>query len=626
MEDKKISFKTLMIRALPEMWFYEIVTSTIMGSIIGPVKSAFRYVATTSDTAITTANIGEIVSWRGIALIPVGLLVVLLLVITEVVAPIFLCEAILKQEPAGIIAELKKAFKSAPKFITPGGILLIIYMLIVVPLSGVGISLSLTDTFKVPDFIQSYIDNSLGLAIAFRVFIAVLIVVSLLYIFTFHGILLDNKKPLQALKASRRMVTGNIKEFLKRFLMYNVILVLIWLFFIVFLHIIPYGILETIGRALPENYVIDFSDGISSIFSMSELDIKVFVFRFVCILENLLVSYLYSITQAMLSSAFILVLTRMYFNFKSNEEESYKQVPRNFRHYMLIVASALVPLIAAGVAFYLDVNYEEYYNVKRSVPIVAHRTGGYLASENSLEGIDEATKNGCYGSETDIQRTADGYYIINHDNDFKRLTGVAKKPGEMTLKEIKELRIEDTTGNGEFHEVPTLEELLDRGKKDGITLFLEFKGESADRQMVDDVIKAVKERGMTDDVVLISLKLDVLEYAEETYPEFETGALIFGSLGDTSKLNCDMIIMEEEMAYGDDVEKIHQNGKKVGVWTVNTYNNLYNFLDADVEAVITDDIHLAKKVEKELSERTDRDIIEDRDMFTDKRNTTEVDF
>ena len=131
--------------------------------------------------------------------------------------------------------------------------------------------------------------------------------------------------------------------------------------------------------------------------------------------------------------------------------------------------------------------------------------------------------------------------------------------------------------------------------------------------MVEDVVNAVKARNMVDDVVLISLNYDVIDYAERVYPEMETGVLIFGSLGDVTKLNCDIIIMEEEMAsYVSTIRKIHCIGKRTGVWTVNTERSMRRFLDSEVDMVITDDILMANAVQKELDERSDYEILEDR--------------
>ena len=124
----------------------------------------------------------------------------------------------------------------------------------------------------------------------------------------------------------------------------------------------------------------------------------------------------------------------------------------------------------------------------------------------------------------------------------------------------------------------------------------------------------VKAKDMVDEVVLISLNYDAINYAENTYPEFETGIIIFGGIGDLAKLNCDMIIMEEEMTNTATVNLIHGADKTVGVWTVNTWDSMYHFLDFDVDTIITDDIKMAVEVKEELANRTEiwkmRDFIE----------------
>ena len=313
-----------------------------------------------------------------------------------------------------------------------------------------------------------------------------------------------------------------------------------------------------------------------------------------------------------------MVLTRLYLRFRKEDEghayepEKYDLKPKDARHVILTLLAFLVPVLLVCLSVFMAVFFNKIFPEREKTAVIAHRTGGYLASENSLEGLDEAASHGCYGGETDIQRTKDRHYIINHDNDFARLTGDPHKPSEMTLEEIKKLKIRDTTGNGKLLSVPTMEELLDHGKGK-VKLFLELKGESADYYMVDDVVKAVKERDMVDDVVLISLNYDVIDYAEREYPEMETGVLIFGSMGDMTKLNCDMIIMEEEMAaVVSTIRSIHDAGKRVGVWTVNTKRAMKRFLDSEADMVITDDILMSIDVQKELDERTDYDIIKDR--------------
>lgn len=241
--------------------------------------------------------------------------------------------------------------------------------------------------------------------------------------------------------------------------------------------------------------------------------------------------------------------------------------------------------------------------------IIAHRTAGKLANENSIEGLEVAISRGCYGAETDIQRTKDGYYIINHDDNFNRLAGVNKSPKDMTLSEIRELKLKDPARNDNEYTVSTIEEFLDviKGK---IKLFIELKGVTADKQMVDDIVKIVKEKDCINDVALISLNYDVINYAEENYKEFETGILFYGGIGNVLDMKADWILMEEELA-GSVLTSIDNNDKKYGIWTINNEKDMIKSFDYGTDGIITDDIDLYYKVKNEIRNRTDFQILKD---------------
>ena len=225
---------------------------------------------------------------------------------------------------------------------------------------------------------------------------------------------------------------------------------------------------------------------------------------------------------------------------------------------MLIVVWILV-VCAATVL--MTRRFDSLFPQESSVRIIAHRGGGTEAPETTAVDIEKAWEIGAFGSEIDIQRTKDGFYILNHDSNFQRVAGVKSKPEDMILEEIKELSIEGEP-------VATLEEALEATRGKGI-LFIELKGSTADRQMADDAVKAIKEYGMEDECVLIGLNYGLIDYIETTYPEMQTGYLTFSSFGDTAKLNCDYLAMEEESATAEVISEIHKQGKKVLVWTSN---------------------------------------------------------
>lgn len=90
--------------------------------------------------------------------------------------------------------------------------------------------------------------------------------------------------------------------------------------------------------------------------------------------------------------------------------------------------------------------------------------------ENSLIAFEKAVNNG-FAIEIDIHLTKDGKVVVFHDDNISRMCGINKKIKDLTLDEIKELRLLNTS-----HTIPTLEECLQcvNGK---VPLLIEFKYE-----------------------------------------------------------------------------------------------------------------------------------------------------
>ena len=180
----------------------------------------------------------------------------------------------------------------------------------------------------------------------------------------------------------------------------------------------------------------------------------------------------------------------------------------------------------------------------------------------------------------------------------------------MTLEEIRQLTIKDPLFPEQEEKVATLEEMLE-ASRDRIILFIELKGNTADQQMADDAVKIVKEAGMEDQCVLISLKYPLIDYIERNYPEMDTAYLTFASFGKTANLNCDYIGLEEEATNISTINAIHDTGRKVMVWTPNSEYSVRKFLLSEADYIITDQVSLARKTTKELDERKDIEVLVD---------------
>lgn len=102
---------------------------------------------------------------------------------------------------------------------------------------------------------------------------------------------------------------------------------------------------------------------------------------------------------------------------------------------------------------------------------IAHRGLHNLSDgtpENSLAAFRTALEYG-YAIEIDIHLTADNEVVVFHDDDLQRMCGVPGRPENMTLAELKALRL-----GGTDEQIPTLQECLDtvNGR---VPLLIEFK-------------------------------------------------------------------------------------------------------------------------------------------------------
>ena len=133
--------------------------------------------------------------------------------------------------------------------------------------------------------------------------------------------------------------------------------------------------------------------------------------------------------------------------------------------------------------------------------VAAHR-GGWehdwenRAPENSLANIDKAVEMNFDVFETDLAQTKDGHIVVMHDPTVDRTTNGEGAVTELTLAELKELRLRYTNGNLSDETVPTFEEFLQRAK--GRILFkIDYR---APLETLPDTLRLVEKHGMLDQV------------------------------------------------------------------------------------------------------------------------------
>ena len=155
--------------------------------------------------------------------------------------------------------------------------------------------------------------------------------------------------------------------------------------------------------------------------------------------------------------------------------------------------------------------------------LAAHRGAASQAPENSLAAIRLAFERGADGVEVDVRLSADRVPVLCHDEETRRVAGVARRVAEQTAAELAALDL----GGGE--RIPTLRDAL-AAVPDGKILWLDLKVEPPE---VEPVLAAVPAGAP---VMLQAFDIDALIAARRHRPELAGYWLVAGPRNRVTRL------------------------------------------------------------------------------------------
>lgn len=583
------------LRSTGLMFRYLIVTSILQATVLFPLFWwAAKYLfAMRGLVSLNNANASRfLLSTPGALFILLALTMVLLTTLLEVGGFVKLSAiAIGSDTKPSYLTVIGSILRSLFKIAGPGLVLLLPFALVVLPLTGSALNPSFFTKFRIPNFITAAIFANPLYAVAYWCLVALMYVAALMIVFVFHFMLLGDLKTLAAIRASIRLMKPNVL----RFAAFMFLAILIFAIFAALIIGAVAGLHLLSMMAVPEGATA-LATFVGSVFVILLALVVGLMASFVVPLElYLLTNRYYAFLRKLPDSDPLRPLADVVPTMPSKKRPSL--LDRALGHRVAL--SFLVAAFVVGIAGLFTITADEL-TAAPDIAVVGHRGGPEdTAVENSMEAVEQSITAGAGYVEMDIQRTRDGQYVVFHDENFSRFTHERRAVHEMTLAEIRELDLGEKS-NGRFNNVrvPTLEELLER-TRGRIGIFLELKGRSADQQMADDAVAAVKRHDMLDRVVVISLKYELITGIEERHPEVTSGFIYFLSFGDTAHLVGDYLILEEDAATSDTITQIHEAGKRAAVWTVNTEESMQKFVNWPVDAVITDRVRQWQAVAEE---------------------------
>lgn len=227
-----------------------------------------------------------------------------------------------------------------------------------------------------------------------------------------------------------------------------------------------------------------------------------------------------------------------------------------------------------------------------NVKMIAHRGLSGLERENTCAAFVAAGNRETYwGIETDIHCTADGKYIIIHDDTTTRVSGETYTVEETDFDVLRSLRLLDKNADGSRWDLvlPTLEEYISVCKKYEKIAVLELKNPMPE-EAVCQIIRAVEEMDYAERMVVISFSFDNMVFLRKNFPNQKAQFLLKEWddlwLPKLQEYNLGLDIKFTAIT-AELVEKIHGIGQEVNCWTVDTLEDAARVMACGVDYITT---------------------------------------
>ena len=288
-------------------------------------------------------------------------------------------------------------------------------------------------------------------------------------------------------------------------------------------------------------------------------------------------------------------LTALFYQYYEEDGSLVGITPHIFRkeEFSRIKKAAFVACIVLVLSFgiYPTVHYFDYMSEDVSRPaICAHRGDNVNAPDNSYEAFELAVSEGVPWIELDVQLTADGVVVAEHDGTLKRRFGLDKTVPEMTYDELMQHEVINTGDVFKHVHITTLEEVLLLAKKKNVLVQVEPKPLEKDSGLEEEVLRLIDETGMHDRVMIISVYSDSVAKAKELDPQITTAHAVMKAWKDYAEVkDADNLSAEVGTISPELVHDLHEVGMKVFCWTADDPEGIQYLVSCGVDVIGTDD-------------------------------------
>ncbi|RVU71076.1 MULTISPECIES: glycerophosphoryl diester phosphodiesterase membrane domain-containing protein [Lactobacillus] len=441
-------------------------------------------------------------------------------------------------------------------------LLVTMYFLILVPLADIVFRTPLLAKIQISEFILDYLTRTpllLGILVAFYL---IIICLGARWVLALPLIIYRQEKPLAAIKSSWQLTkNGNWWSLLSRMLVVAISTAIVLVIF----YGLIYG-LQLIWDLFPGKYL-----------PMT-----------LAILNLTLIQIVSAIVLAGVIVVFTLILLR-----------GIKLLPKGKSSFITnkktIFIAVLAALIIVASSVFTNSLYLTGTNGKRLL-IISHRgVSDQNGVQNTIPALTKTVKLKPDYVEIDLHETKDHQFVVLHDENLAKLTGVNKAPSELTLKELTQLTAKE---NGHQAKITSFDQYLKAAQRHKQKLLLEIKTTPKDsKKMLQNFNRKYAATILRDHYQVQSLDYRVVEGLHQINSKLKV--LYIQPYNFTYPHSvADGYSMEYSTLNTDFVWQAHLKQHPVYAWTINDEKLMKKMMYGQVDGLITDNVTLAKKAIK----------------------------
>ncbi|MBA5253880.1 glycerophosphoryl diester phosphodiesterase membrane domain-containing protein [Enterococcus hirae] len=534
-------------------------------------RGAIDYISSDNISTILSQHPGVLLSLTAV------LLTILLLVYFEFTFLLMSVYFIKKQTPISLKQLLQATFRQLKKIRPLTFLFFLAYFVLILPISGLSFNSDLLSKVKIPAFIMDFIFTNRWIVVSsFILFYIFLACIGIRLIFALPEMILRDRPFKQAVKESWYLTKSRFFAILGQFIIIggSILLISFAGYLIVLL-----------AQIIVEQFFPNYSL-ISAVFAMT-------------ILQAIL---LFNIVMSTVGIFYIIIDFMDDEGFLPETPNWFRLESPNKRFSVLKNTSLVLFAVFFGVGVCLY-NMDYLTSASQTKPVtISHRgVSGGNSAQNTLAALEKTSRT--YHPdyvEMDVQETKDGQFVVMHDFNLKKLTGINKAPQDLTLKELEKLKV---TENGAKEPVVSFDTYLKRANELNQKLLIEIKNSKNDsKDIIERFVKKYEENILTHQHILQSLTYQTVSDLKNANPNFYVGYILPFNIVGPPVTPADFLTMEYSTINRNFIDSAHQDGKKVYVWTVNDSDGISRMMFYGVDGIITDQMTILNENIKAMDE------------------------